>query len=159
MTPLNIPGIENGWKVDASIWRGAQPSDAAWPLLAAAGAKSVLDLNNSDPQELGRQSELVSATGMRYATYPLDNLRVATQLQVENALTELDYLEKPVFVHCAQGSDRSGVICACWRIHHEHWTLEEAIDEAFTGLGFNGMHEFWMSTAVAEYARSVRRAA
>ena len=154
MTPLNIPGISNGWIVDDSIWRGAQPGDEAWSLLAAAGAKSVLDLNNVDPQKIGRQADLVSATGMRYCSYPLDNLRTPTQPQVRNALADLEFLGKPVFVHCAQGSDRTGVICACWRIYHDGWTLQDALDEAFSGLAFNGMHEFWMSRAVVEYARA-----
>lgn len=65
MTPIQIPGIENGCKVDDLIWRGAQPDDSAWPLLAAAGCKSVIDLSNAMPEYL-RQLDLVERVGMRY---------------------------------------------------------------------------------------------
>ena len=36
----------------------------------------------------------------------------------------------PVLVHCRRGADRVGLLIACYRIAHDHWTNEEALAEA-----------------------------
>jgi len=38
----------------------------------------------------------------------------------------------PVFVHCRRGADRSGVLIACYRMAHDHWSNEQALAEART---------------------------
>lgn len=152
MTPLNIPGILNGYQVDGIVWRGAQPEDSAWPLLAAAGCRSVLDLYNTGGA-IERQAALVNAAGMAYWSQPWNGILSPSLAKVRAALHAIDVSPHPVFVHCEHGSDRTGTLCACWRIHHDGWDFDDAMDEAFTSLGLQGMHEFWMASAVAEYAR------
>ena len=36
----------------------------------------------------------------------------------------------PVFAHCRRGADRTGTIVALYRIVHDHWTNQHALDEA-----------------------------
>jgi protein tyrosine/serine phosphatase len=44
----------------------------------------------------------------------------------------------PVFVHCQRGADRTGMVCAMYRITVCGWTKEEAIRELKDGgFGFN----------------------
>jgi tyrosine-protein phosphatase SIW14 len=164
MEPLHIPGIENGWKVDYAIWRGAQPSDTAWPLLAKAGCLSVIDLNSTGP-EINRQHELVYGAGLVYTAFDWSGILPPSQSAIQQVLAEIDHRitshHTPVFVHCLHGSDRTGVLCAIWRMHDDSWTFEAAMKEAFLDLGLQGMHEFWMASAVAEYEqqREIARAA
>ena len=47
----------------------------------------------------------------------------------------------PVFVHCQFGSDRTGTMCAIYRIAVEGWNKNEAIEEMTEG-GF-GFHSIW----------------
>ena len=47
----------------------------------------------------------------------------------------------PVFVHCRHGADRTGTMCAIYRIATERWSKSEAIDEMTRG-GF-GYHSIW----------------
>jgi len=47
----------------------------------------------------------------------------------------------PVLVHCQHGADRTGVMCAVYRIAIGGWTKEEAIKEMTKG-GF-GYHKIW----------------
>ena len=44
----------------------------------------------------------------------------------------------PVFVHCQRGSDRTGTMCAMYRIVICGWTKEQALSEMkHGGFGFN----------------------
>ena len=47
----------------------------------------------------------------------------------------------PVLVHCQHGADRTGTMCAMYRILREGWTVDDAIDEMKNG-GF-GYHSVW----------------
>jgi protein tyrosine/serine phosphatase len=45
-------------------------------------------------------------------------------------LALIETLPAPVFVHCRYGCDRAGTIIACYRIRHDHWSNEAALEEA-----------------------------
>jgi protein tyrosine/serine phosphatase len=47
----------------------------------------------------------------------------------------------PVLVHCQHGSDRTGTMCALYRVAVQGWTKEQAIIEMTKG-GF-GFHKIW----------------
>ncbi len=47
----------------------------------------------------------------------------------------------PVLVHCKHGADRTGTLCALYRIAVQGWTKEEALGEMTEG-GY-GFHEIW----------------
>lgn len=48
----------------------------------------------------------------------------------------------PVLVHCQHGADRTGAMCALYRIVIQGWTKEEAIREMRDGgFGFHGVWE------------------
>jgi protein-tyrosine phosphatase len=51
----------------------------------------------------------------------------------------------PILVHCQHGSDRTGMMCAMYRIVLQGWTEEAAIKEMIDrGYGF---HEVWANIA------------
>lgn len=152
MKKLNIPGVPNGYNIDDRVWRSAQPSDDAWAALARAGVVGVIDLNNSGEQQR-RQEELILDERLEYWGLDWSGILPPSLDKVEDALRILDVWTPrgPVLVHCQHGSDRTGTLCACWRIRHDGWDFYDAIGEAFFSLGLQGMHEFWMAAAVAEY--------
>jgi tyrosine-protein phosphatase SIW14 len=48
---------------------------------------------------------------------------------------------QPVFVHCKHGSDRTGVMCAMYRVVVDGWSKQSAIEEMIKGdFGF---HPLW----------------
>lgn len=151
---LDIPGLPNGYIVDPGrIWRSGQPEDCAWPELARAGCRSVLDLNN--PLAVANaQKVLAEFQRLTYASIPWQGAIPPSQIVIMASLRLVDILPPPVLIHCEHGSDRTGTLCAIWRMYHDHWTFEAAMKEAFLDLGFQGMHEFWFAGAVAEYARA-----
>jgi len=49
----------------------------------------------------------------------------------------------PAFVHCQRGADRTGTMCAIYRIAVQGWGREEAIEEMTKG-GF-GFYSGWQN--------------
>ena len=67
---------------------------------------------------------------------------IPEQRQVVRFLTIVtDPKKTPVLVHCRHGADRTGTMCAVYRIVVQGWTKEEAIKEMTDG-GF-GFHRAW----------------
>lgn len=52
-----------------------------------------------------------------------------------------DKNRQPVFVHCEHGADRTGTLCAAYRVAVDGWTKQQAVDEMTQG-GF-GFHSIW----------------
>lgn len=48
---------------------------------------------------------------------------------------------QPVLLHCQHGSDRTGTMCAMYRICVEGWTKKDAIEEM--KKGDYGYHKLW----------------
>ncbi len=50
-----------------------------------------------------------------------------------------DNQRTPVLVHCQHGADRTGTMCAVYRIVVQGWTKEKALEEMIEGgFGFHG---------------------
>ncbi len=51
--------------------------------------------------------------------------------QIVQILTVLeDPNRAPIFIHCWRGDDRPGLVIACYRMVHDHWTNQQALEEA-----------------------------
>jgi tyrosine-protein phosphatase SIW14 len=128
----DTPSIPNFHQVDVNIYRGAQPASQEFQSLAQFGIKTVLDLR--DEQGHARaERKLVEAAGMRYISLPMNGLIAPTDQQISRALAVVeDIANGPVFVHCRRGADRTGTVIACYRIAHDQWRNEKALEEART---------------------------
>ncbi len=122
-------GITNFGKVNAILYRGAQPDVAGLKRLAQLGIKSIINLRMTN--ELW-QAEAVEAcaSGMVYTNVPLKGLGRPTDAQIAMLLDLIETLPGPVFVHCRHGCDRTGTIIACYRIRRDRWSTEAALSEA-----------------------------
>jgi len=126
----DLPGIPNFHQVDDHVYRGAQPSARDFQSLAHLGVKTVLDLRDGQGHVRGEE-KLVKGAGMRYVSLPMNGLDAPTELQMAHALEVLlDSGNGPIFVHCRRGADRTGTVVACYRIAHDRWPNQKALDEA-----------------------------
>ena len=57
----------------------------------------------------------------------------------------------PAFVHCQRGADRTGTMCAIYRVAVQGWSKDEAIEEMTKG-GF-GFYSGWKN--LIEYIREL----
>jgi tyrosine-protein phosphatase SIW14 len=119
-------GIHNFHQVNEHVYRGAQPNGEGFAALAKLGIKTVVDLR-------GERSEAteVQGAGMRYVRMAWSGFKAPSEAQIASVLALLDDNSAwPVFVHCRRGADRTGTAIACYRIAHDHWTNQQALDEA-----------------------------
>jgi tyrosine-protein phosphatase SIW14 len=122
--------LPNFHEVNARLFRGGQPKPGGLKRLAALGVKTVINLRGDDKLMLEEEREAKSL-GMKFFNLPLSLGGRPSREQIARALALIDAPEnRPVFVHCHKGADRTGVVVAAYRITHDHWTGEEAQREA-----------------------------
>ena len=130
--PVNLAGVPNLFKVSDDLYRSAQPDSQGMKNLKQLGIKTVVNLRSfhTDQDELGNTGPAGEHIYM-----------VAWHPEKEEAVRFLkivsDSTKTPVLVHCQHGSDRTGTMCAIYRVAVQGWSKEEAIAE-MTGavLGF-----------------------
>jgi hypothetical protein len=83
------------------------------------------------------EADSVEAAGMRYINLPMDGMAAPTSGQMSKLLALLGF-DDVIFVHCRSGRDRAGVVIACYRVAHDHWRNQKALEEATS----YGMHSF-----------------
>jgi uncharacterized protein (TIGR01244 family) len=127
--------IPNFHQVNDHVYRGGQPSDDAWPGLAKMGVKTVIDLRREDEHSTAAEAQAVAAAGMKYINVPMKGVVAPSDGQVAKILAVLNS-DEPVFVHCKRGADRTGAVIACYRIEHDRWARQQALQEAKSfGMG------------------------
>jgi len=151
-----IVGVENFTKVSAALWRGAQPTGEGFRNLAAAGAKTILSL-----REHHDDWPLLKGTQLKYLRLPShawdpEEAQLVLFMKILN-----DPKNWPVFVHCAEGRDRTGYSVATYRMAVESWTVDDALHEMFD-FRFNALWfrnpTFLRKLNVAEMRERVLRA-
>ncbi len=150
--PLNMlqDDIANFHKVDGTLWRGAQPDLAAYPELQDNGVCVVINLRD-DP--LPMEPEAVDKLGMNYYHYPMSGFErpsfVTVNLVIDAIVQNHNRWNAPIFVHCLHGDDRTGVVCACYRIRECKWTNTAALVEA--KLDHMSPFEIFMRDFIEDY--------
>ena len=129
--------LPNFHTVNARLYRGGQPRAGGLQRLAALGVKTIINLRDDDAREAEEERE-ARALGLRYFNVPLSRAHRPDAKQIDELFALLDAKEnQPVFIHCQRGADRTGALVAVYRISHDGWTAEQALDEAERyGMGF-----------------------
>ncbi len=125
----SVPGINNFDRVDAHVYRGAQPSDAGFRYLAKLGVKTVIDLREAGPRAQDEERAVAHA-GMKYVNVPMTGLAPPTILEITKILAILEDPAGATFVHCKSGADRTGAVIAAYHIDHDGWDNTRALKDA-----------------------------
>jgi protein tyrosine phosphatase (PTP) superfamily phosphohydrolase (DUF442 family) len=145
LSHLNLPAlrqtrvlIPNLHLVTPMLLRGAQPSADALLLLKQSGVKTIVNLRNEDVM-VKQEAEQAKILGLRYISIPLDVFNRPSDAAIQKFIaiaTNPD--DQPVYVHCLHGEDRTGTMCAIYRLTQEGWTFDNAYQEMIS-LGFKPM--------------------
>jgi len=125
---IEKPGLPNFHLVTTNLYRGAQPTAEGMTELKKLGVRTVINLRSfhSDKDE-------ASNTGLklvRFTTQPWDSddKDVIAFLKVMADTNNL-----PAMVHCQRGADRTGLMCAMYRVVYCGWEKKDAIEEMKNG--------------------------
>lgn len=153
--PVVLPGVPNLHKVSDRLYRSAQPTAEGMANLKKAGIKTLLNLRSfhSDRDEIG-ESDLGYERMYMKAWHP-EEKEIVRFLQVAT-----DTNKTPVLVHCQHGADRTGTMCAVYRLAVQGWTRDEAIREMTEGeFGFHGIWDNLVAYLRALDIEAVKRKA
>lgn len=97
------------------------------------GIRTVIDLRHDDPKS---EAERIAMTedGIRYVNIP--SRQVPDEAAVETFLRVMDETSanpalKPVLIHCEDGTGRSPLFSAIYRMEYEGWSNEAARSRAY----------------------------
>jgi hypothetical protein len=145
--PVSAPGLSNLYRVNATLYRSAQPTKDGFIFLGHQQSlwgddppiKTVLSLRTSVndrmllPADCSLRCEQIYCQPWRPEIEDVIKfLRIVTTPSLQ-----------PVLVHCRHGSDRTGTMIAIYRIIVDGWSKEQAIVEMIDG-GY-GFHPMWQN--------------
>ena len=120
--------IDNFGRVNPNYYRGAQPNGRDYTDLAALGVKTVINLTSDDAQT--NEKSQTEHVGMRYFQIPMTTHQPPTPAQLTEFLKLVnDPANQPVYVHCAGGRHRTGVMTAAYRMTQDGWAADQAFKE------------------------------
>jgi protein tyrosine phosphatase (PTP) superfamily phosphohydrolase (DUF442 family) len=133
--PVAVQGVPNLNKVSDMLYRSAQPTAEGMKNLQAMGIRTVVNLRsfNSDRDEIGDLPMKAEHIYMK-AWHPEE------KEVVEFLKYVADTNRWPILVHCQHGADRTGTMCAIYRVAVQKWSKADAIREMTEGgYGFHGI--------------------
>ena len=148
---VNKKDLPNFHQVNASIYRGGQPTEDGIRQLKSIGIKTIVSLRSADGKAK-REKNWAQDAGVSFVNVPLSNWFGPKDAKIEKILKLLNNSKnQPVFVHCKRGSDRTGTVIAVYRMTQEGWTPKEASAEAKKfGIGW---WQVWMKAYIHDYHR------
>ena len=139
------PGLPNLHRVNAKLYRSAQPTEEGFEFLSRQSRlwnddppiKTVLSLCPID-----RDTAFLPTTSplrleqISFKTWHPEDEDVVKFLRIVTTPSL-----QPVLVHCQHGSDRTGTMIAVYRVIIDGWSKDDAVREMTNG-GF-GFHPMW----------------
>jgi protein tyrosine/serine phosphatase len=126
-----LPGVTNFYQVTTNLYRGAQPTAEGMVQLKAMGIKTIINL-----RAFHLDKDEVAGTGLKSIRFEMEPWHAEEEDVIGFLKTVTDTNNLPVFVHCQRGADRTGTMCAMYRIVVCGWTKQQAIEEMKRG-GFH----------------------
>lgn len=134
---ITLPDSEltNLYMIDTGVYRSEQPSKVDFKAFEKYGIGESLNLRNrhSDDDEAEGTSVKLHRVKMKAHS--------VSEEQLISALRIIKNRKAPIVIHCHHGSDRTGAVCALYRIVFQNMPKEVAIREMTEG-GF-GFHRIY----------------
>jgi len=94
------------------------------------GIRTVLSLLNPEVPESIAERQAAERLGLRWTNVPLPGDGASTAEQRERIKAVLfDPTAAPLLVHCAAGTNRTGLAIGLYRIHQQGWSVQQVLEE------------------------------
>lgn len=123
-----------------ALHRGGQPDAEGLNILIRRGIRTVINL---------RKERQKSSGHIRKVNIPFNPYRPRDKVVIDFLKVIYNKEHHPVFVHCFHGADRTGTLCAIYRIVVQGWDKEKAIAE----MKKYGFH--WWHSNLIDYIRNL----
>gem|GEM_PF-451072 len=134
--PISAAGLPNFFRVSENLYRSAQPSQEGMQTACRLGIKTVINLRSSNSDR-----DIIKGLDLKPEHIKTRAWNAKTE-DVVKFLKIVSVKENgPFLVHCKHGADRTGLMCAMYRIVIQGWDRQQAVDEMVKG-GF-GFHQIW----------------
>lgn len=122
----------------SGLYSSAQPAATDWPLIAAKGVNTVIDLRM--PGELKDRDEAaeVRAAGMEYHRIPVDGLAGINTQNAQALAEKLARAKGPVLIHCSTANRAGGLLAL---VQAQAGVPEEQALEFGRAAGMKGSEE------------------
>lgn len=102
------------------------------------GVRTVVNLRRGKGS-VNAERQKVEAAGLHFINIALNYWFLPTEQTISGFLELLDNeANRPVFVHCLHGKDRTGLLVAMYRVARQGWSVEDAYKE----MKYCGFHRF-----------------
>lgn len=153
-TGLSV-SVENFGKVTDSFYRGAQPEPEEYGQLAAIGVKTIIDLRH-DPKSYAKSS--ATQAKLQYINFPMSDKEYPAADTATKFLAIIKNEENgPVYVHCAGGRHRTGIMTAVFRMTQQGWDINRAYEEMKDYDFYTRWGHKPMKTFIFDFYRDLQR--
>lgn len=141
---IEAPELRRCYRVTDELYRGGRLTPAGAALLESLGVKTVVSLRmrRSDWKSVG-------GTSLDFYQIPVKAWRPTEDEVVEFLKIATDKSRQPVYVYCNRGAERTGMMCAVYRMVVCGWSKEEAIREMTQGP-FDYHQRWWQVVSLVE---------
>lgn len=126
--PVSGATVANLYRVEADLFRSAQPTSAGFKELEALGVKTVLDVAGGDGDD-----QEARGTSLRLVHIPMSAWGLRDDRVLEALRILADPGSRPLVIHCQHGADRTGALVALYRVVVQGWSKQDAVLEMDRG--------------------------
>ena len=127
--------LTNLYRIDEGVYRSEQPTSVDFKALESWEIVEILNLRNWHSDDDEAAATKLKLHRVRMNAHDMEKEKLVEALRIINLRTG------PILIHCKHGSDRTGVVCALYRIVFQGVSKADAIKEMRNG-GF-GFHEIY----------------
>jgi protein tyrosine/serine phosphatase len=140
-------------EVDSYLFRSSRPTPdqlRLWKQTSRIGA--VLDLEGDAPDAAKSEKSFASTLGLDELYLDMSGIGRPTVGAIMEALQYIATNKRSgisTLVHCLHGVDRTGIVCAAYRIVYQGWPVEQAWAEAVK-MGLHWYVYWWWKKSLIE---------
>ena len=140
-TSITSEDVCNFHQVDEQLFRGGRPRPSAYPKLAEIGIRTIVNLEEVDfaaeekalVDNLNRT--LPPGKQIQFFSLPIGpdeiEVRGISHERLKKLFAQVRDAQRPIFIHCYHGKDRSGAVVAIYRMLMQQKSFDEAYAEAY----------------------------